>query len=69
MTSREHTRKLAHYKAYAHFAGRPLDTAGSQSVGWHADDEKLFGGLIHDCTIVFCSRTNDAPIPNNVDRR
>ena len=25
---------------------------GSQSVGWHADDEKLFGGLIHDCTIV-----------------
>ena len=28
---------------------------GSQSVGWHADDEKLFGGLIHDCTIVSLS--------------
>ena len=46
---------------------------GSQAVGWHADDEKLFGGKTGDCTIVSLSfmqnEEKNQKITNNVFRR
>ena len=29
-----------------------LYETGAQAIGWHADDEELFGGRHHDCTII-----------------